>query len=65
MATPVVIAPQVGDYFHDGRRLVEVMEIDEQGDYLVEDAHSELTLRLPVSELTNPGVWKKVERGSA
>ena len=56
--------PMAGDYWTDGSRLVQVIGLTKNGDYLVEDVSLELTLELPIVELTKPGVWKLVRRGN-
>lgn len=59
----VLAPPSLYAYFHDGVRLVQVIGFTKNGDCLVEDVKTELTLELPTSELNDSGVWKAVGNG--
>jgi hypothetical protein len=63
MATAVQ-APDEGDYWTDGARLVEVIGQTKSGDWHVEDVATGLTMDMTEGEFGS-GVWKLVRHGVA
>ena len=59
MAQQVVMAPLVGDYLQNGKRLVMVLGIDREGRYEVEDCMTDLIAHIAVHELSS---WQTVEK---
>lgn len=51
--------PEAGDYLENGTRLVEVKGYTKSGELLIEDAVTEATEVLAVSQLSQ---WRRVQR---
>lgn len=59
MATQVV----PGLYYTDGKRLVQVIGQTKEGECLVEDVVSEVTMAFQAAEFDEGGVWRVVKHG--